>query len=127
MVFFAAGIQSVLMLRPLKPRRDHVEAYCCMGCTTSAPTPLPATTSSWQSTPVRALNSSSFQPRTEAFSAVPVGAQAYFNSQAGVGTLAVIPGGIATASSISATGKKGAAAGGRQKVVQKRGWHTRNK
>ncbi|CAN0249504.1 unnamed protein product, partial [Ectocarpus sp. 4 AP-2014] len=59
--------------------------------------------------------------RTEAFSAVPVGAQAYFNSQAGVGTLAVIPGGIANASTVA--GGKGA----KQKVVRKRGWHARNR
>ncbi|CAM9448119.1 unnamed protein product, partial [Scytosiphon promiscuus] len=64
--------------------------------------------------------------RTEAFSAVPVGAQAYFNSQAGVGTLAVIPGGISTASSVAAGGK-GGAAGMKPTVVRKRGWHTRNR
>ncbi|CAN0402696.1 unnamed protein product, partial [Ectocarpus sp. 8 AP-2014] len=52
----------------------------------------------------------------------PVGAQAYFNSQAGVGTLAVIPGGIANASSVAAGGKST-----KQKVVRKRGWHARNR
>lgn len=75
------------------------------------------------------------QPRTEAFSAVPVGAQAYFNSQAGVGTLAIIPGGIATASSISAAGvglrsnngSGGGSNNSKKRVVMKRGWHARNK
>lgn len=72
-----------------------------------------------------------FQPRTEAFSAVPVGAQAYFNSQAGVGTLAIIPGGIADASSSTpqashSVGGKGPALGS-TRVLRKRGYHTRNR
>lgn len=87
------------------------------------PTPLPPSFKFMTYPPPRL----SPQPRTEAFSAVPVGAQAYFNSQAGVGTLAIIPGGIASASSISAAGKKKGGAGGGQKVMQKRGWHSRNK
>ncbi|CAN0333926.1 unnamed protein product, partial [Laminaria digitata] len=73
------------------------------------------------------------KPRTEAFTAVPAGAQAYFNSQAGVGTLAIIPGGIASASSIAESNKRGAAAAagrggkGKPQKVLRRGYHTRNR
>ena len=75
------------------------------------------------------------QPRTEAFSAVPVGAQAYFNSQAGVDTLAIIPGGVATAASIAESKRGGGRGGGGSaggvpgfsRVVRRRGYHARNK
>lgn len=67
------------------------------------------------------------QPRTEAFSAVPVGAQAYFNSQAGLRTLAVIPGETPSAGGVRG-GKSGAGANiVTTRVLRKRGWRTRNR
>lgn len=57
-----------------------------------------------------------------------MGAQAYFNSHAGVKTLAVVTGGVVPAEGSRSGSGVGASKGAvTTRVVHKRGWHARNK
>lgn len=64
---------------------------------------------------------------------MPVGAQAYFNSQAGVSTLAMVPGGVSSSAvgsgSVAGGGGNGAGAPVKSttRVLRKRGWRSRNR
>lgn len=64
---------------------------------------------------------------------MPVGAQAYFNSQAGVSTLAVVPGGVSSSAAGSGSvaggggNGSGAAVKSTTRVLRKRGWRSRNR